>query len=58
MINVVTEYDKVNYYHVIMSEKEAHSLARELHDATYLDDDGSSMIYQLYNALVPTEDVE
>jgi len=41
-----------------MSTKEADALARELHDATYLDDDGSSMVYRLYDALVPTEDVE
>ena len=43
---------------IIMSTEDADALARELHDATYLDDDGSSMIYQLYDALVPTENVE
>lgn len=56
MIDVANSYFGLTV--IVMSKGEANKLARELHDATYLDDDGSSMIYQLYNALVPTEDVE
>jgi len=43
---------------IIMSTEDADDLARELHDAIYLDDDGSSMVYRLYNSLVLTESVK
>jgi len=55
MIDVISDLGVTS---IIMSTEDSHALARELHDATYLDDDGSSMIYRLYDALVPTEDVE
>ena len=43
---------------IIMSIDDAHSLARELHERTYFDEDGNNIVYRLYEALVPTEEVE
>jgi len=41
---------------IILSTDQAHELARELHDRTYLDENTDNIVYELYNALVPMGD--
>jgi hypothetical protein len=41
---------------IILSTDQAHELARELHDRTYLDENTDNIVYKLYNALVPMGD--
>ena len=41
---------------IIMSTEDADALARELHERTYFDEDTDSIVYRIYNALVPMGD--
>ena len=52
MIDVIPDPEVTT---IILSTEEAHQLARELH-VLYLSDSGNSVLYRLYDALVPTEE--